>query len=398
MKFNKKLFLLLIILCSFFTVNEVDAIEQKVIEENDNLSIPYFIYSTGSKVTVYDTTNYELYGQWVEITLAEHQAIAAKSDDCDDIYDEYSDYNDANRPNRDDYDTVEEYNAAVAVFNTKVDEYKEKYDTCIAEYYALVPNFDDTKWNKLADDIVYLPEESFSGTKPFILYLKLDDKQNSIIDYEFAILELNGDLEEVDDTNWKKLKSGIKTNETIALLDNDEYKVNFEESTSNEFTIEVSNADKNLSYLIILNYNNGIVTYTAPKSESEGFEFIHSIVIGGVLEEFCKLNDYDVETFAAWLETNDGKLTLEDNGIAYTMKEYEYNESGEGSTVSVSGNYFESLSINITNPITGYTNPTEDDDNEESPATGDISMIAIAGATLICAGVAVVAYRKTRFN
>lgn len=202
-----------------------------------------------------------------------------------------------------------------------------------------------------------------------------------------------------DDTNWKKLIAGIKTNETISSLNNDEYQVSFDETDESKFIIKVTR--DNEEYTVILNYKDGIVTYDTQDGEPEGFELVHSLIIGSVLEEICEIFDYDFEAFISWLEENEGKLTLVGNGITYSLKEFSYEKSENGSYVSISGDYMNSLSVNIAYPITGYTNPTDKGDNNEdkiqNPDTGDLSIVAIAVAALVCATGAAFAYKK-RFN
>ncbi|MBQ7136709.1 MAG: hypothetical protein IJO43_01875 [Bacilli bacterium] len=403
MKKFKGLFLMLILISIALLIPKVDAISVNLIEEHDNISIPWIIYDTGSKITVYDTENYDLYGQWLEITIEQYNTIKDINDRCSEISKEGNAWRSENYPYRDNFESDEEYSAAVEAFDKKIHEYNERIDSCNTEYYETIPNFDDTKWEKLTDDTVYLPSESFSGTRPFVLYVKLDDKTNSLIDYEVAVLELDGEdddaettMPEVDDTNWQKLKDGIKNNETIALFNNDESSVSFDDTDNSKFIIEVEQDGK--TYVFTLNYRDGIMTYDTDTSSPEGYEFINSTIIDGVLQEYCKLFDYNNEAFMTWLLDNEGKLTLVGNGITYSIKEYNYENNGEGYDFSLSGEYFESLSINIAYPLTGFTNQAIEEEKEPNPGTGDLSMVVIAGAMLICAGASFVVYRKMKQN
>lgn len=404
MKMMKKIFLGLIVICLCLTVNNVEAISKDAFEEHNNISIPYLIYNTGSKITVYDTENYDLYAQWLEISMDQYNAINSKLETYNDKVETRNDYVTKNNPNPDDYDSVDAYNKAYDEFKIKVDELDANLATLLNEYYELIPNFDDSKWEKLTDDTVYLPEANFTGTKPYILYVKLDDKENSIVDYDFGILEVDGEkksadtVPEVDDTKWKELKSGIKTNETISYFNNDEYGVSFDETNDNVFKIVISKKDGSLTYEFVLNYNDGIMRYELSGDEPDGFEFINSMIIPGVIQEFCKLYDYDYDVFVTWLEENEGKLTLVGNGITYELKEYNYEDKGEGYDFSMSGDYFESLSINIAYPITGFTNSgmggAVEEEKEPNANTGDLDIIMIASAMMIFAGTAIVAYKK----
>lgn len=205
-------------------------------------------------------------------------------------------------------------------------------------------------------------------------------------------------LPEVDDTKWKELKAGIKKNETMLLFNNEEYSINFDETDANVFKITVSKKDNSVTYDFILNYKDGIMKYESQENEPEGFELVNGFVIPGVIQEFCKLYDYDYEVFVTWLEENEGKLTLVGNGITYELKEYNYEDKGEGYDFSMSGDYFESLSINIAYPITGFTNSgmggAVEEEKEPNANTGDLDIIMIASAMMIFAGTAIVAYKK----
>ena len=411
MKMMKKIFLGLIVICLCLTVVPVKAISQDLIDEHDNIGFPYIIYNTGSEITVYDTEDYDLYAQWIEISMDKYNEINDKMSKYNDLVDDYNDYISDNVPNSSDYNSMDEYKAAETEYKQEVQRRLEELDTTLNEYYEAVPNFDDTKWEKLTDDTVYLPEADFTGTKPHILYVKLDDKQNSIVDYEFRILEIDGQEEtgveiptipEVDDINWVELKTGLKTNENILEFNNDDYSVSFDETNEDAFEIVVSSKDGNKSYKFVLNYSDGIVNYKVQGNEPEGFEMLNEFIIPNVIYEFCELYNYNYEAFIKWLAENEGKLTLTGNGITYELKEYSYEEKTGVVDVSVSGSYFESLSINIAYPITGFTNPGaggavedgKDEDNEESPGTGDLDIIMIGAAMAIFAGVATVAYRK----
>lgn len=192
--------------------DKVMAVDKSIIDPNDKISIPSMIWNTGSKVNIYDTDDYDLYYEWLEISMDKYDEIQAIRQKNDDLVSEAEDYIEKNRPNKDDYDTIEEYNLQVEKVNEKVDEYNRQIEEIQDEYYAAIPDYDDTIWEKTSDDNVYLPDEAFSGTKPFIIYVKLVDHVDNTTAYEFAILQLDG--EEVKDENIEDDESNIENPKT----------------------------------------------------------------------------------------------------------------------------------------------------------------------------------------
>lgn len=197
MKNLKNLLFTLMFICLTFSFYKVEAISEELINENDNITFPSIIWSTGSKITVYNTENYDLYAQFMEITEEKHIEISDNSDKVKKLVKEANAYISENRPNKDDYETDEEYNDVLNIYSNKVKDYDNQIKNLKKEYYDSIPDFDDTKWEKLTDDTVYLPKNL--ETKPFVLFIKLDDKQNSIVDYEFGVLKLDNKTNEDDD-------------------------------------------------------------------------------------------------------------------------------------------------------------------------------------------------------
>lgn len=219
---NKIVKIIILLSILFIGPNNVKGISKEVIEaEDDNISIPYFIYESGSKVTVYDTTDYTLYAEWLPISTEKYSEIMGIDNECRSISDEVREYSN-NMPQKEDYgENNSEYLEALNIYKDKISEYKNTYDACINKYYEAIPNFDDDKWEELIEDKVYLPNNSSSETIPYILYIKLDDRTNTLVDYEFAILKVDGlQIDEEEDSNSDVVSPPLDNNESINNEDN----------------------------------------------------------------------------------------------------------------------------------------------------------------------------------
>ncbi len=380
----------------FLSVNPVEAISKDLIEgTDDNISIPSIIYNTGSKITVYNSSDYVLYGQWLEINSEKYNEIKKAGDKCTDLSDTASEWSNANKPKKEDYVGDDDgYRKALETYNAKISEYNEQIKTCSTEYYNTIPDFDDNKWEKLEDDTVYPPSDAFSGVKTYILYIKLDDKTNSLVDYEVARVEIKGNVEEdkkEDKTNWKKLVENVKKSKSFSIFE--DYTVSFEDG-EDSLKVIITGKEGNNTYTVNFNYSEGIVSYSKPSGEPEGFEFAHDIVVGILLNEVCNLYGYDVENFSEWL-SNNKSLKLENDGIEYTEEELKY---GSDAFNIDFGYYISSLKVNIVDGIKSYKEQEKEPSKEEekNPSTGDISMYALVGSIVLALGLGIVSYKKIK--
>lgn len=195
MKKKKTMWLWLLGILFLVPSMKVSAIDKNVIDPDNKISIPSMIWDTGSKVSIYDTENYSLYYQWREITMEQYNTIESINKEGKGLSNEANEYVKNNRPKREDYETLEEYNAAVEKLNSKIAEYNTKIDAVQERYYEAIPNYVDSKWTNAENDTVYLPEEAFTGTRPFVLYVKLEDHNDNTTSYEVGVLKLKGSEE-----------------------------------------------------------------------------------------------------------------------------------------------------------------------------------------------------------
>lgn len=212
---KKILKLSLFIIIMFFFVSKVSALTDEEIKKLDTdgfIGMPAFITSNGSKVNVYKTSDYNLFYQWQEMPLETYNNLKSKNEEIKKVYDEEVEYSKTNKPDTSDREAVNKY-------NEKIKEYNQKIDELCNQYYKLLPSFkNDWISISLPENKVYPPSDVFSGKKPFVLYVKLEDKQNNNIVYNYGILQLDGDSDEnkiENNSEDKKENVVITTKKTI---------------------------------------------------------------------------------------------------------------------------------------------------------------------------------------
>lgn len=177
----------------FFFVSKVSALTDEEIKKLDTdgfIGMPAFITSNGSKVNVYKTSDYNLFYQWKEMSLETYNNLKSKNEEMKKVYDEEVEYSKTNKPDTSDREAVNKYNEKIKEYNEKINEFRN-------QYYKLLPSFgNDWISVNLSENKVYPPSDVFSGKKPFVLYVKLEDKQNSNIIYDYGVLQLDGDNDE----------------------------------------------------------------------------------------------------------------------------------------------------------------------------------------------------------
>lgn len=429
-KISYLLFTICMLLVCTLTVSAIN--EEFVLSET--ITLPIAETPNQYIVLVYDESkDYDLYSQWVKITKSQYDTIKERLLDMGTARAEYEDW-EFEKPVSTDYTSNGEYQIAMQSWDRTNYELRKAYEQSVEDYYGAYPNFDNSKWKAMNNDgKVELPSESYDGLQPYVLFVKFEDHENSLTKHAVnaylvekhittpetpsggeseqpegevpetpEVEEPEGPTGMIDDTNWKKLKEAIKSNEMIGMFNGEDANVSFDESDSSKLIITIISQGK--TYKIVLNYDNPttVLSYNIDKTSPAGYEFVNSWVIASVLEEYCGIFEYDSEAFTKWLEENEGKLTLEENGITYVMKRFKYEETSDISNSVLSGDYIESFSIALMEPIKGYANPTQnvpekEDEKESNPKTGDLSIMTIAGV-LICVGGAYVAYRKSRLN
>lgn len=177
----------------FFLISSVSALTDEEISKLDTKSkigMPVLITNKGATVNVYNTSNYDLFYQWQEISLETYNNLKSKSAEMDKVYDEAKEYSKTNKPDNSDNDAINKYNEKIKEYNDKIKELNN-------ERYKLLPSFKND-WISVnsSENKVYPPNEVFSGNRPFVLYVKLEDKENNEVVYDYGVLELDGDSKE----------------------------------------------------------------------------------------------------------------------------------------------------------------------------------------------------------
>lgn len=188
----------------FFLVSSVSALTDEEISKLDTKSkigMPTLITNSGAKINIYNTSDYILLYQWQELSLEAYNDLKSKLAEADKVYNEGKEYSNSNKPDISNKDEVDEY-------NKKLKEYDAKIDEIYNEYYKMLPSFkNDWISTNSSENMIYPPNEVFSENKPFVLYVKLEDKENNEVIYDYGVLELDGNSKEskvkdnADDTN-----------------------------------------------------------------------------------------------------------------------------------------------------------------------------------------------------
>ena len=229
---NKFLKIVIIFVILFlFTINKASALTSDEISKLDSdgkISMPLYIYSDGSSITIHDTTDYKLSYQWQEITMDLYNNIINKNNEIEDLYDEAMEYSKNNRPDASDSSAVDEY-------NKKIKEYNEQLSTLQEEYYSLLPSF-KSEWTYVenSENKVYPPSDLFTGTKPFVLYLKLEDNQDGTTSYDYGVLQLDG-----NNDNSKVEDQVITDNSEVKKITTTTNEINPKTIDNNIYTITI---------------------------------------------------------------------------------------------------------------------------------------------------------------
>ncbi len=174
---------------------------------------------------------------------------------------------------------------------------------------------------------------------------------------------------------WKKLVDNTKKNLEDLLKDSEDYTYEFDTAKENVFTVKLTSKVNQKTYTITFHYFEGVVAYTLPEDEPEGYEEAHSLTLKALISEYCKLYNYDFEKFINWLNKD---LCLDLNGVYFKNR----------------NDLLIEFYVNVVEGVTGYTETPE----EKNPSTGDVNMFVIVGGMLLVVGLGVASYKKIKTN
>lgn len=233
MKKTKKLLLLICIM--FLVTIKVSALTNDEIEKLDSdnkIAIPTIIRSTGSEISIFKTTDYKLYYQWYEISPDLYNNLNSLYTDMKKTNEEATEYVNNNKPDSSNKDEINKY-------NDKIKEYQNKISEKLNEYYTLLPSFKDEWLLADSENKVFPPKKFFSDTRPFVLYVKLEDNGDNTISYDYGVLKLEGE------------KSENKIDETVEDVDKNEETVT-EKTTEKNTIANPKTVDTNIYIIIFL--------------------------------------------------------------------------------------------------------------------------------------------------
>jgi len=386
-------------------------------DPDDLIGFPYTVWNGEGEITLDDSiTDYTMNYQWIALSTAQVSAIDTARDNYEEKVDivraeldslyakyeaKYQIYEDLVETGTATEQQLEEARSAA---QTEYNTYKNYYDTSMIEldgllddYYETIPDYTNN-WTK-ATGLQFKGDFSgFSDERSFVLWVKVDYSNKSI--YDYAILTVNGTLEEDEDdidyqSYWEKFVEKFKTVKSMEglfdLSDNDAYTVT---NTDSELKIVYTGYDKS-TVTTIFRHENGIVKYVP--NDAKDAILIDSFLITHAITALAEMKGYTLDEFLAWVEAQDGDgLTLATHGIEFTTEPYTYTESGNGSSTTVETVKFTKFMMDIANGVKYEKVDTDNkvdadpdveapkDDTVESPKTGIVtySIVILSGALL----------------
>jgi len=382
-------------------------------DPDDLIGFPYMIWGGEGDITLDDSiTNYTMYYQWIELSKTQITAIDTARENYDNKVDEvkakldelYAKYEAKYQIYKDLVDsgtaTTDELQEASDAANAEYKIYDDYYKNAMVEvesyldaYYKSIPDYKDN-WTK-ADGLHFQGDFSgFSDEREFVLWIQVDYSNKTI--YDFAILTVNGTLEDDEDQTdyknyWDKFVDKFKNTKSLEGM--------FDLSNNDAFTISNTDSELKIVYkgedgtttTTIFTHEKGIVKYIP--TEDENAILVDSFLIGHALTALAEMKGYNLEEFLNWCEAQGGsELTLATHGIEFSTEPFNYSESSEGASVNIDTVRYTKFMIDIANGIkyTTSSDPNTEapkDDTVESPKTGIVTYtVAIVSVALLAGG------------
>lgn len=294
--------------------------------------------------------------------------------------------------------------------NNILSNIKNGKSTAISDLLNYAKNASNAKTGTLAvglhDDSI-IDSLGLTDKKYYYVYLELDNENGKYYDVEDVWIYQSSVFEDgkkyllrygdsgfkwnLEETEWEKFVKNFKENETLNMYEDGVLNIEYD---SEKMVITVTDGEN--QYVTQFNYNNGIVSYQYSDSKTEGELFVDSIMQSIALQEFAKKFNYDLEKMSKYLEENK-ELTLSKNGIEYELAKFNIDESAEGSSVTIDGEYLKTLKFDL---INGLLNYTEEDAEAtvKNPVTGLFVGLGVVGfISVLSAGLYLLIRKKNAF-
>jgi len=154
-----------------------------------------------------------------------------------------------------------------------------------------------------------------------------------------------------DETLWDKFVENFKNTDLVKLYEESEAQL---EITSTENSLSVVLTSESETFTTNFAYEDGILKYK-PTSEKDELIFADNIWQINAIYALSELKGYDIKKVSKWIEENRDKVsTLENDGIAYTEKEYTYKEDKDGVSTTVNATILTSFELDLQNGLKSY--------------------------------------------
>ena len=162
---------------------------------------------------------------------------------------------------------------------------------------------------------------------------------------------VEGAYVEEEDPLWNSFVEKFKTTELVSLYDDTEIGL---EITSTENSLSIVLTEGEQTFTTKFTYENGILKYDS-ETKSDEMIFADSIWQMNAIYALSQLKGYNINRVSKWLEEHEDKvLTLENDGIKYTSKDFNYEDETEMGTTTIESIILTSLELDIENGLKSY--------------------------------------------
>ena len=283
---NLKMYFSIILTAVILTISTaVFAYDGSSIVFNDKIFMPESLVDGKVEVKVTrDVTNYTMYYEFVEINNSTYKEIVKLKDELKvaEYYNIWEDQDGLSNEETSNYKKyVEAYEAYKAKYGTTVDDYTDAHiDVVESKIVSLWASYTNN-WSTASGNIASMDLSSFSGTKDFVLWVKVQDANAT---YYFAdVYELTGTKSNQDNNNNTNTDNTNKDNTNKDNTTNND-KNNTNNSNNNVNSNSKNNSKGKSEAKNTMNDSTTSSTKTLPKTGISNiimiFAFMTSIVAG----------------------------------------------------------------------------------------------------------------------
>lgn len=279
---NLKIYFSIILTAMILTISTaVLAYDGTSIVFNDKIFMPESLVDGKGEIEVTrDVTNYTMYYEFVEMDNSTYKKIVKLKDELK-VAEYYNIWEDLNGNTQDsNYQRyVEAYNSYKNKYGTTVDDYTDSHiDVVESQIVALWASYTNN-WTTASGNTVSIDLNSFSGTKDFVLWVKVKTANN---EYYFAdVYEVTGTKSENNNSNNNNNSNTTNTEKNI--VEDNKNNINNNSNTINN-NVSNNNSTGKTESKNTMNDSTTSSTKTLPKTGISNIiivsVFIATIVAG----------------------------------------------------------------------------------------------------------------------